>query len=110
MTWRVWSKIITWLEVNIIVPGNLFAHWRCWDGFVRNRKESKRGVRLIWQTTIWSIWNVRNNVIFNNGGIEVEDIVEEIKRLSWSWSLSRMKIRPCLYYEWLWNPKWCLEA
>jgi len=28
--------------------------------------------------------------------------------LLWKWSLSRLKIQPCLYYEWRWNPRWCL--
>jgi hypothetical protein len=28
--------------------------------------------------------------------------------LSLKWSLSRLKIQPCLYYEWRWNPRWCL--
>jgi len=107
-TWKVWSEIQKWLEVNCIITANLFVHWRCWDGIVPNRKELKRGMRLIWHTVIWVIWSVRNNVIFNNGGIEVEEVVGAIKRLSSSWSLSRLKIQPCLLYEWRWNPKWCL--
>jgi hypothetical protein len=28
--------------------------------------------------------------------------------LSWKWSLSRLKLAPCLYYEWCWNPGDCL--
>lgn len=28
--------------------------------------------------------------------------------LSWRWCLTRLKIASCLYYEWCWNPKWCL--
>ncbi|RHN68283.1 hypothetical protein MtrunA17_Chr3g0112231 [Medicago truncatula] len=28
-TWKVWSKIQIWLDVNCIIPANLFVHWRC---------------------------------------------------------------------------------
>lgn len=107
-TWKVWSEIKNWLELNFITPFNLFDHWECWDGYSTNSKELKRGLRLIWQAVVWVIWSVRNNVIFNNGVVEVDYMVEEIKRLSWTWSLTRTKIQPCLFYEWHWNPKWCL--
>lgn len=30
------------------------------------------------------------------------------KVLSWQWSLSRLKIATCLFYEWCWNPRFCL--
>jgi len=38
----------------------------------------------------------------------MEDIVEEIKVLSWRWSLSMLNFLTYLYYEWCWNPKDCL--
>jgi hypothetical protein len=38
-------------------------------------------MRLIWHTVMWAIWSATNNVIFNNGGIEVEDVVEDIKNV-----------------------------
>jgi hypothetical protein len=102
-------KVQCWLEVNVITPSNLFAHWRCWDGQLSNRKYLQRGMKIIWHAVIWVIWNCRNNIIFNNVGVDVEDAVENIKLLSWKWSLSRLKMHPCLFYEWQWNPKWCLD-
>lgn len=91
--------------MSFITPSNIFAHWMCWNGAILHRKAIKRGLRLIWHTTIWVIWN---NVIFNNGGFRVDEIVEEIKMLSWRWSLARLKMPVCLYYEWRWNPISCL--
>lgn len=61
-----------------------------------NRTELKRGMRLIWHTTIWAIWKSINNIIFNNGSMEVGDVVDEIIKMSWKWSLARLKIQPCL--------------
>lgn len=38
----------------------------------------------------------------------IEDVVDEIKMLSWKWCLARLRIHPCLYYEGKWDPRWCL--
>jgi len=55
------------------------------------------------------IWKGRNDVIFNNRGVYVDEIVEEVKVHSWQWTLSRLKIPSCMYYEWCWNPWLCLS-
>ncbi|AES93778.1 hypothetical protein MTR_5g007390 [Medicago truncatula] len=108
VAWKIWVDIQLWLEVNMVTPSNLLTHWRCWDGLGQNTKELKRGFRIIWHASIWAIWKTRNNIIFNNAGIEVQEVVEEIKMLSWKWNLSRLKIQVCLFYEWCWDPKWCM--
>jgi hypothetical protein len=64
---------------------------------------------LIWHATIWAIWRSRNNIIFSNGVAGPDEVVEEIKLLSWRWGLSRHKISICLFYEWCWDPGLCLR-
>ena len=62
----------------------------------------------MWHAPLWVIWKAWNDRIFNNLIKEPDEIVEDIKVLSWSWVLSRLKNPPCLFYEWSWNPKACL--
>jgi hypothetical protein len=52
---------------------------------------------LIWHASIWSIWKARNSVIFANGSFNPYAIVDNIKVLSWKWSLMRFKLAPCMY-------------
>jgi len=104
----VWFEVMVWIDNVFILPPNLFDHWSCWNAGVYNKKIVK-GIRLIWHATIWLIWKARNDIIFNNKACEVMTIVKEIKLLSWRWSLERLKIPGCLYYEWCWNPKECLK-
>jgi hypothetical protein len=49
-----------------------------------------------------------NNAIFANGAMDPYALIEEIMAVSWKWSLVRLKSKPCLYYEWVWDPGECL--
>jgi len=96
-----------WLQGNFITPLNLFHHWECWSGMAFN-KRVRKGYCLIWHATIWTLWKVRNDKIFNNGGKDANSIVEEVKVLSWRWSLTRLDIPSCMFYDWCWDLKACL--
>jgi len=78
---KVWSKLMTWMEVWFINPPNIFIHWECWSRW-EHKKRIRKGLWLIWTTTVWAIWRARNNIIFNEGIVEVDRIVEEVKVLS----------------------------
>ncbi|RHN70410.1 hypothetical protein MtrunA17_Chr3g0135241 [Medicago truncatula] len=96
-----------WWESFIVIPPNLFILWECWCGGER-KKSIRRGLRLIWHATIWVLWKARNDKIFNNRNLVV-DIVEDIKVVTWWWSLEIMAMSPCMFYEWCWNPRDCLS-
>ena len=45
----------------------------------------------------------KNAWIFKNQFKNYDEVVDDIKALSWCWSLSRLRIASCLFYEWCWN-------
>ncbi|MCI50500.1 hypothetical protein A2U01_0071744, partial [Trifolium medium] len=53
---------------------------------------------------MWVVWKRRNDSVFNNVIVTVEEIVEQIKVVSWQWFIGRMAKGPCLLYEWKWSP------
>jgi hypothetical protein len=55
------------------------------------------------------LWKARNDKVFNDLNFKVEAIVEEVKVLAWKWAMNRMNIPVCLFFEWCWNPQWCLS-
>lgn len=108
VTSRIWRGVLNWIEFNFITPPNLFLHFECWNSEATS-KRLKKGAWLIWHTTIWLIWKERNERIFNNHRKDVEEIVDEIKAVTWFWALSRLRIASFLFYEWTWNPRECLN-
>jgi hypothetical protein len=86
------------LGLVIVMPSNILSLF----GSVSEAAKSnrlRRGFRLVWHTVVWSLWRARNNDIFKGVKMEAMDIVEDIKVLSWKWSVDRLKISPCLFYE-----------
>ncbi|PNX75097.1 pantothenate synthetase [Trifolium pratense] len=104
----VWYEIFKWLGVVVVIPSNLFCLFGCLSDAAKNLK-SKKGFRLVWHSVIWSIWKARNDHIFNNVTLDPLELVEAVKVLSWRWSVERLKISPCLYYEWSWDPGICFN-
>lgn len=104
---NIWMKLMDWLDFNFVMPPNLFIHWECWSGGATNKK-IRKGLRMIWQAAIWVMWKARNNHIFNNVVTRWDEVVDEIKVVSWRWLLERFQGPSCLFYEWEWDPRYCL--
>jgi len=96
---KVWREVMRRLNFNLTAPPNLFIHICCWTRKVWSKK-LRRGAWLIWHAVIWVVRLTRNDRIFNNKIIEVEETVDKIKVIAWQWSMCRLKIPTCLFYEW----------
>jgi hypothetical protein len=101
-------EIFKWLGVVIVMLPNLFLLFECLSEAAKTKK-SLKGSRLVWHMVIWSIWNGRNNCIFNNIVKDPLEVVEEVKVLSCKWSGERLKISPSLFYKWCWDSGLCFS-
>jgi hypothetical protein len=68
----------------------------------------KKGYSIVWLAFVWVMWRMRNDRIFNNKVITVEEVVDNTHRTSWQWYLSKVAKGSCLLYEWIWNPGDCM--
>jgi hypothetical protein len=108
ITAKIWYDIVKWIGYQMMLPPTL-NHSFAMMASCGKGKRGKKGMMLIWHSFIWTVWRMRNNRIFNNGVIDAEEAVESIKRLSWQWCIGRLARRPCLFYEWRWDPGDCFS-
>jgi hypothetical protein len=103
----VWYELFRWLGVVIVIPPTLHVLFEMVRSSAKIKKV-RQGFLMIWHATLWTIWKTRNSNIFTNWSFNPKKMVDDVKVLSWKWSLARLKIPPCLFYEWHWDPGDCL--
>jgi hypothetical protein len=99
----VWKAVFRWLGLIMVIPPSLSGLFDCFVAAAVSKK-GRAVFSLIWHATVWVIWRSRNRIIFSNGAVDLSEVVDDIKRSSWRWGLSRHKIPTCLFYEWSWDP------
>jgi hypothetical protein len=100
--------IIAWLGLVTVVPGNVIQSFESF-GFPFKSKIRVKGLNLIWQTVVWSLWIARNSFIFEGVELKGYEIVDAIKHRSLQWFLARKQGMVCLSYEWEKLPLECLK-
>jgi hypothetical protein len=103
---EVWAAIYSWLGLYTAVLGNLYQAFETF-GFPFKCKKRTMGLNLIWQTVMWSLWIVRNSIIFEGKTPKAYEIVEAIKHKSLEWFIARKYVGVCLSYEWEKFPLFC---
>lgn len=63
----------------------------------------------MWFATIWSLWLHRNELLFKQGNLYYDKVVELIKIRVWSWSNGRVKKGKLSFMDWFVNPLQCLQ-
>ena len=87
----VWQKILAWLKLDIPMLESLAA-WFCLFRTRQNSKKQRKALTCLWVGVCWSIWLMRNDVIFSNGVCDVFQVLNLIQIRSWTW----LKYSKCL--------------
>lgn len=85
MVEHVWSLIINWIGVEFpLTPPKVLVHLQNSDTSLKDKIPNKW--RLMFSIVFfWSIWLVRNEIIFKGVSKGVSDIVFSAKCVSWEW-------------------------
>lgn len=82
MRWRTgfgW-KCINGSKVRQSMHINTYAQL-----FDDRKRKVKNMIVSIWLGVIWSIWRWRNKIIFKNGAMSIEKLVDELRSRVWNW-------------------------
>ncbi|XP_058742273.1 uncharacterized protein LOC131614731 [Vicia villosa] len=78
----IWKEIISWIGFVDFGFGCIMGSFLKWCSFCKSKKVIKPGREgTIWLAILWSIWKLRNGIIFRNDSWSVSDTVWSIKTL-----------------------------
>jgi hypothetical protein len=87
----VWRELVRGIGIPVVLAEGGPAHLSLWKNLVIGNSKSRDRIGAIWFSTISLIWKVRNDIIFNQAGLDWEKLLEEIKILSWRILRARSK-------------------
>ncbi|KAL8485478.1 hypothetical protein ACS0TY_027685 [Phlomoides rotata] len=110
VTYDLWSGILKWLGVSMalhIIPS---IHFLLFENSL-GRGYKAKAAASIWIGMVWSIWKLRNEVIFNKATINLERELSKIKINVWNWiSIKEVRLSDCNSSLWFENPWACLNV
>jgi nucleoside-specific outer membrane channel protein Tsx len=74
----VWGKIFAWLGMDFMLPHSILSFLNFFVDYSGDN-QLRKGLVMIGIAVFWSVWRLRNKVIFYNGVVDFVNLVEEIK-------------------------------
>lgn len=76
--WKIWIEILNWWGCQWVTPESIVRLLNWWNGW-----KFKKGELQIWKalpcTVLWSVWQHRNDIIFNGAQPAYMALVDLIK-------------------------------
>ncbi|KAK2406475.1 hypothetical protein QL285_042196 [Trifolium repens] len=81
---RVWDLVSNWIGKNVAAETctNVRDHFSLCGSLFRFPKGGRTN-HLIWLTTNWCVWKLRNSVVFNGDSPNISSLLDDIKTYSW---------------------------
>lgn len=80
----IWYNIFSWLGVVLVPHSSPIGHFLQVSDLFEKRKLRATAI-AIWVCTSWSIWCLRNDLIFNQGQLNLDRFITSIKIRIWNW-------------------------
>ncbi|XP_058783412.1 uncharacterized protein LOC131658095 [Vicia villosa] len=106
----VWNNIALWTGLDPVMEENPWKNFLEWGVLASSKRVKRRKEGLIWMAVVMGIWLRRNEIVFNKGSCNVNDITWEIKLKVWRWSFfGEIAYSKCNFYDFCKNPLFYLK-
>jgi len=93
------------LQIGVEFKQHIISQWRNSFGLVQGKETKLLWWKNMWLAALWTIWNTRNNLFFNDYPVDLKKAMELIKVRSWKWNIAKLKHFKCSMYHWISNIK-----
>lgn len=85
LSYGMWMLIYNWIGVDVVIPADLKSHhFLQHEGLLHNRI-SKSCWQLVWFSVVWSLWLLRNEIIFKGCGADYVKLFDLTRIRAWNW-------------------------
>lgn len=92
VSWKIWSLIMQWWNIEWVCPQNLYTLMCWWDSF-KYKSVEKGCWDICFYVVLWLIWLERNQVIFRNKVYHEVEMIENIKNTVAIWTKACFDLR-----------------
>ncbi|XP_058733132.1 uncharacterized protein LOC131604726 [Vicia villosa] len=105
----LWGRIFTWMGVDLTFSLDEFMVFGKFYEKVK-MANSRLKINTIWLATTWSIWFMRNAMIFDKVPYSFDVVYSNILYLSWNWLASSNPLSFCSFYDWFKSTLDCFNS
>jgi len=105
----VWSMFFRWIGVLFVKHNDVRVHF---ESFNLTQGSNKQNLiwKGVWATIVWCLWEQRNEVVFNQGVVDEEEVFQKAQLKSWLWlKHNRVNFNYSLS-DWVLNPMVCISS
>lgn len=104
----VWCNITTLLDIQVEGNGSAWQNFLLWRDNCRIKKGYRGITGMPWLAVMWSLWVLRNDILFNGSICNISDLLWNIKSKVWKWFiLGNIQHANDSFYDFYKNPFSC---
>lgn len=108
-SYAIWVAVYSWLGISTVSHIEGREHF-IQHGFFLRGKRYRKVRHIVWLAVVWSLWTMRNKVIFQGTPADFIHVMDHIKMISWCWFIYREGTACSLCFsDWCSSPRSCLE-
>jgi hypothetical protein len=99
----IWEAVFNWIGKSVPSVIDGCNHFTRFENLFWHQKNGQIN-HLIWLATTWSVWNLRNQVVFNGVTLVASTLLKDIKFYLWLWFSRRFACNSCITFT-----NWCKD-
>jgi hypothetical protein len=81
----LWQHVRNWLGISGADPFHIHARFIQFTNALGTSRSRRSFMQLLWLLCVWTLWDERNNRLFNNVHTTLTDLIDKVKYTSLWW-------------------------
>jgi len=104
----VWYHLFHWLGITFFPPEGLGEHFLQFGHLSGLPRSTYLFLKLIWLASVWVKWKERNNRFFQHKALDLKQITDKVKMISFQWLKAGLITFAFSYHDWWRHPLSCM--